>query len=507
MRAAAGLAAAAIALAACGGGSPSADETSGDSGAVGFDGAQGATVKIEALGAFVDPYEGALEGGWWGSGLIIDSSGLAVTNNHVVVGAATLKVQVDGEEFDAQIRGVSECLDLAVIDIEGDGFPFFDWYEGDVKGALEVWALGYPAVGDTSFTITRGIVSKPDTPSDTQWASLNHAIEHDARIRGGNSGGPLIAEDGSVVGVNYAGDDQNDLNLAIHRDEVLRVLPDLQKDIDVLSLGVNGSAFVGDGGSGVFVSGVASGSPADRAGLEPGDIITRMEGVSLATDGTLADYCSVLRTHGQEATLAVEVFRPSDGVTYAGQFNGDALEAASLPDAGSGGGSTGGGSAPESSDLTMVTDDSGRISVQVPSSWAEVDGAEYTDDGGNLVYDVSVSSSLSGFYETWGTSGVSVAASSDWLSSSSVDALLDREIAVAESGSCSIDGREPYSDALYTGSFDWYYNCGGVGTNYVVIAATADDGTHATLVRIQLISGEEWAVEPIVGSFQANFSG
>ncbi len=496
------LAVTALVLAGCGGGGGGGATTGPtDSGAVGFDEAESATVKIEALGSFVDPNEGALEGGWWGSGLIVDESGLAVTNNHVVVGAASLNVDVDGEQVNAKILGSSECLDLAVIDLEGDGYPFFDWYDGEIKAALDVWALGYPAVGDTSFAVTRGIVSKPDTASDTQWASVEHAIEHDARIRGGNSGGPLIDENGRVVGVNYAGDDQNDLNLAISRDEVLSVFNQLAKGRDVLSLGVNGVAVVGDSGaSGIFVSGVASGSPADKAGVVPGDIITRMEGVTLATDGTMADYCNILRTQGTDATLAVEVYRPSDGGTYAGQFNGRPLEVAYLPDAG-------GTTAPsDAGDLTTVTDDSGKVSVQVPSSWSDVNGTQYTDDAGNVVYDVSASPDVQAFYSGWDTSGVSVSASQQALANQTVNGILDREGAPPQSAGCSNDGRQPYSDALYTGSYDYWYNCGGTGSTYIVIAATADDGSHMIWVRLQLAPGDEWAIEPVVGSFMADFS-
>ena len=489
-----GVTAAAILLAGC---NPTASSPG-----VTLDEAETATAKIEALGAFVDPYEGALEGGWWGSGIIVDSDGLAVTNNHVVVGAATLNVTVDGEEHSARILGSSECLDLAVIDIEGDGFPFFDWYEGDITAAQEVWALGFPAVGDTSFAVTRGIVSKPDTANDTMWASLDQTIEHDARIRGGNSGGPLVTADAEVVGVNYAGDDVNDLNLAIHRDEVLGVFDRLASGEDVLSLGINGSAYLESGGSGIFVSGVASGSVADRAGVEPGDIITRMEGVTLATDGTMADYCDILRTHGSDATLTVNVFRPSDGGLYAGQFNGDPLEPAALPTTDD---DPPGETGSDERDLMLVRDDTGRISVQVPTSWTDIDGRQYTDDLGNAVYDVLVSTDVDAWLSGWAVSGVSVSASSDALANTTIDDILEQRSGPPIAAGCTlVDDALPYADGLYTGIYDWWSGCAGLDTDYVVVAAEADDGSHLIWVRLQMAAGDGWVLEPIMASFRAD---
>ena len=137
-----------------------------------------------------------------GSGVIIDDSGVAVTNNHVVTGAAILRVFVGGESQprNARIVGVSECSDLAVIDIEGDGYPYLEWFDGQIYAGLDVFAAGFP-LGDPEFTLTKGIVSKARTRGETNWASV---IEHDANINPGNSGGPLVTTDGKVIGINYA---------------------------------------------------------------------------------------------------------------------------------------------------------------------------------------------------------------------------------------------------------------------------------------------------------------
>jgi serine protease Do len=242
---------------------------------------------------------------------------------------------------------------------------------------------------------------------------------------------------------------------------------------------------------------------ADKAGIEPGDYLTRMEGVTLATDGTMADYCSVLRTHGTDATLAVEVFRPSDGGTYVGQFNGDPLEVASLPEPTNGG--SGGGA--DTTDLTTVTDASGIVSVQVPTSWSDTDPSSFTDNRGNTVYDITASSNIADFRAGWQVSGVTVSASQDALGDYTVDEILDGYKNVAQSGSCTLSGgaRQPYTDALYTGSYDYWEDCGGAGTTYVVIAATAKDGSHLIWTSIQLAQGDEAVLDVIVNSFMATF--
>ena len=115
-----------------------------------------------------------------------------MTNNHVVTGAALLQVYVGGETdrvYSARVLGVSECSDLAVIYIEGDGFPFLQWYEDEIDVGLDVYAAGFP-LGDPEYTLTKGIISKARTSGETDWASVDAVVEHDATINPGNSGGP-----------------------------------------------------------------------------------------------------------------------------------------------------------------------------------------------------------------------------------------------------------------------------------------------------------------------------
>jgi len=203
-----------------------------------------ATIQIEAEGTFTDPEVGTVyNAAGRGSGFIIDPFGIAVTNNHVVTGAALLQVWVGGEDEprNARVLGVSECSDLAVIDIDGDGYPFMEWYEGDLTPGLDVYAAGFP-LGDPEFTLTRGIVSKADADGETGWASIDSVIEHDAAIQPGNSGGPLVTADGQVAGVNYAGGSPTNTEqfFAIAPAVARPIVEQLRNEEDVHSIGVNG---------------------------------------------------------------------------------------------------------------------------------------------------------------------------------------------------------------------------------------------------------------------------
>ncbi|MEI6362463.1 MAG: S1C family serine protease [Actinomycetes bacterium] len=365
--------------------------------------AQPAVVQIAAEGEYRDVgmAEGQ-QGAWMGSGFIIDPSGLAVTNAHVAEGAATLKVYVGGskEPINAKILGISECDDLAVIDLAGDGFPFLVWHKGPVDVTTKVWAAGFP-LGDPQYTVTDGTVAKNNADGQREWASLDYVLESTANIQHGNSGGPLLAEDGSVVGINYAGGAADATAAAqfwaIPAALAQPIVDELKTGKDVDSIGVNGTAFYDDKSSlgGIWVSGVRSGSPAGEAGLQAGDVITKLEGRDAVSDAdvdtsgglarvTKAGYCNVLKTQGTEHPIKIQVFRSGTGEVLEGEVNNadkplKAISALNNTSGGQDGSSASpSDSAAPASDVTYsnVSDDTGAISVDVPSAWDQVNTAK-----------------------------------------------------------------------------------------------------------------------------------
>ena len=120
---------------------------------------QQATVRIVAKGALRDPEVGMATTAGSGSGFIVDPSGIIVTNNHVVTGAATLEVFVGGSDDgqNARVLGVSECNDLAVIQLTGGSgdYPYLEWYDGDIRPGLEVYAAGRSISFTAPFSASR----------------------------------------------------------------------------------------------------------------------------------------------------------------------------------------------------------------------------------------------------------------------------------------------------------------------------------------------------------------
>ncbi len=447
-----------------------------------------ATVQIEAQGSFIDPQLGQLfNAAGRGSGFIIDPSGIAVTNNHVVTGAALLKVWVGGETTprNARILGVSECWDLAVIDIEGEGYPFMEFHEGTVDPGLEVYAAGFP-MGDPEFTLTKGIVSKARADGESYWASVDSVIEHDARIRGGNSGGPLVDKNGQVVGINYAGNDQFDQNYAILASNAQSVIQTLRDGVDFESIGINGQAVTSEDGSlsGIWVSSVKSGSPADKAGVQGGDIITQMEGLILATNGSMSDYCDILRTRGKDDTLAIEVLRFASSEYLTGQLNGDKLETSfsfsnelgdEVVDSGNAGADYTG--------YVGVQDDYGSIQISLPNAWGEIDGSPWVSDGEVIGASITAAANLANFNSSYNEPGVFFGVSDDLAKYVGYAQMLD-EYRTAFRAECTYLGRTPYEDSAFEGAYDLFNKCGDSTSTLIVLSARPQQNKTSFLVTL-----------------------
>ncbi len=249
-----------------------------------------------------------------GSGFILTADGFIMTNAHVVDGADEVLVTLtDKREFKAKIIGADKRTDVAVVKIEASGLPAVK--VGDVarlKVGEWVMAIGSPFGLDN--TVTAGIVSAKQRDTGDYLAF----IQTDVAINPGNSGGPLINMRGEVVGINsqiysrtgsFAG-----ISFSIPMDEAVRVSEQLRSSgrvtrgrigvqIDQVTKDVAESIGLGKA-QGALVRGVESGSPADKAGVEAGDIITRFDGKLIDKSSDLPRLVGAVKP-GTRSTLTV----------------------------------------------------------------------------------------------------------------------------------------------------------------------------------------------------------
>lgn len=483
-----------------------------------LEGVQSATIQIEAEGTFIDPKVGLMvNAAGRGSGFIIDPSGLAITNNHVVTGAALLRVWIGGDkskEYDAQVIAASECSDLALIKIVGDNFPYLTWHDGDPKVSMHVYTAGFP-LGEPEFAMTDGIISKAATPGATGWASVKNVLMHSATINPGNSGGPLVDDQGKLVGINYAGNEAKQY-FAIAKTEADLVLKDLKAGKDVTSIGVNGEAVVGtlpNGKdiSGIWVSSVKSGSPADKAMIQPGDIINQIEGEVMAVDGTMELYCKVLRSHKASDTLSLTVVRWDTQEILQGQLNGRTLSAVASSffenQLGSQVGNTGNTSGGYT--YETITDDAGLIQVDVPVEWTDREtNKRWSSEWNGVKFDapyIEATTDLNAYDNGYDTPGMFFAASSE-LSKAGGYANLLEGTRSWHRDNCSNVATYDYSDDVYEGKYDFWTGCGSSGTYVLVLSVRpkANPTAYLILVEVKIVSDQDLAAaDQILATFQA----
>ncbi len=243
-----------------------------------------------------------------GSGFVYDTSGHIVTNAHVVDGAQSITVRFQsGKTAKATLVGTDAGTDIAVIKVDVDAsmlHPLTLGSSAAVQPGQEVIAIGSPF--GLAGTMTSGIVSAVDrTIEAPKNYSIAGAIQTDAPINHGNSGGPLLNASGDVIGVNAQIESDSGGNdgvgFAIPIDSVKSVVSTLVAGgkVQHAYLGVK----VGDaaGGPGARVGTVIAGSPADKADIQPGDVITTVDGKTVSS--------------ADDLTAAVGTHAPGDKVT------------------------------------------------------------------------------------------------------------------------------------------------------------------------------------------------
>jgi len=253
-----------------------------------------------------------------GTGVIISPDGEIMTNAHVVEGASSVKVTLAGESQarTATVVGSDADSDLALLKIENvSGLPAATLGKSaDVHVGDDVVAIGNALALRGGPTVTRGIVSALDRTLATGDSTMTGLIQTDASISSGNSGGPLVDATGKVIGINSAvaasgqGSSAENIGFAIAIDNALPVLDRLRNKTAAAAAGYLGvrTADPTDGSRGATVVTVDAGSAAEQAGIQPGDLITAVDGK--AVDGAAA-LGAAIKSHTPGSPVRITLIR------------------------------------------------------------------------------------------------------------------------------------------------------------------------------------------------------
>lgn len=260
-----------------------------------------------------------------GTGVVITSDGEILTNAHVVEGATEVRVLFAGdtEPVVAQVLAEDPGNDLALLKVNATNLVAATFAKpGSVRVGDRVVAIGYALALDGGPSVTTGIVSALKRTIFTDSGALNRLIQTDAAISSGNSGGPLANMRGEVVGINTAvarGDSNsaaNNIGFAISVDEVLAVLEQLREQAAGTArqegfLGVS-LAQRSDGGVGSIIETVQPDSPAQKAGIEVGDVVLAVDGEPVNGQAGLV---AAIRDRSPGDTITIDLVRDGERVS------------------------------------------------------------------------------------------------------------------------------------------------------------------------------------------------
>jgi serine protease Do len=295
---------------------------------------------LDRFEQFDTPDEG-LEQRGLGTGVIVAADGYIVTNNHVVRGADELTITLaDGRQLKGEVVGTDSHTDLAVVKVSAGGLTAAQL--GD-SSAMEVgdWVVAIGTPFGLEQTVTAGIISATGR-SSVGITDYEDFLQTDAAINPGNSGGPLVSMEGKVVGINTAiasrTGSYNGIGFAIPSNMVRHVMQsiiksgrvdrgwlgaaiqDLNEDL-ARSFGFNSS-------DGVLIGDVVQGSPAEKAGLKPGDIVVALNGKPMRDANELRH---TVAASAPESRVELTVYRDGQRRTIAvtlGLLKDEALAAA-----------------------------------------------------------------------------------------------------------------------------------------------------------------------------------
>ena len=253
-----------------------------------------------------------------GSGFVIDRTGYIVTNNHVVANATDIEVSAaDGKKYKAKLIGRDEPTDIALIKIDAPAALPAVTFADDARVRVGDWVLAVGNPFGLGGTVTAGIVSARGR-DEVSGAQFTDYLQIDAAINQGNSGGPTFDLSGRVIGMNTAifspSGGSVGIGFAIPSNTIRRVVDELKKSGSVTRgwLGVQIQSLSDDAAkalgladtNGAIVADVVDGSPAEKAGVQQGDVVLKMNGTTIKDNRDLSRKVAALQV-GQTANFTL----------------------------------------------------------------------------------------------------------------------------------------------------------------------------------------------------------
>jgi len=300
-----------------------------------------AVVEIDTSVTYTNGYKSGLMPKGSGSGFIISPEGYIVTNNHVIDGASKITVKLaDGRTADAKLIGKDSRTDLAVLKINLPNLPVAKLGDSSklVPGDLAV-AIGNPLGDSFAGSVTAGIISGLNRNLQSDYGPVK-LIQTDAAINPGNSGGPLVNSNAEVVGItsvkltSIGGSSAQDpfgmfqsqstpvegMGFAIPINEAKPIIDQIIKHgyVERPMMGIGAQTITKDEAAqynlpvGVYVAQVQPNSGADKAGIQPGDVITKIDGTAITSFEQLQ---SILNNHKVGDTINVTIWRNGSTLT------------------------------------------------------------------------------------------------------------------------------------------------------------------------------------------------
>jgi S1-C subfamily serine protease len=287
-------------------------------------------LRIEAPGKYFSPKFANIDHiPGRASGFLIDPSGIVITSYHAIAGADELRAWIGADQnqpVKAEFIAGSECTDIAILKLEGDNYHYLAPDEGTLQAGQKIYIAGYP-ISNSLFLLDSGDISSTNPTGFHVLPPPLSSLEYEVVFQSGTEGGPILTPDGKFVGFHSIPSPDSDASYGIVIKEIKDDLTRYQENHNFKTMGINAQPVTSQDGrlSGMWVFSVIPDSPASKAGIAGGDLITVLGDKSLSSENIKSDYCQILSEWDFRNPLDIQVYRDSNQTVLEGQLSGQEM--------------------------------------------------------------------------------------------------------------------------------------------------------------------------------------